>query len=111
MGFIRFNEIKKVEFDERQYLKTGIKQLDRKICGLGLGHLVILTGPRAGGKTTLIGQVICNFIEQGYSGLLCSFEMANGRLRNWLTMQALGKDNLVVRNTATGTPKSINLGS
>lgn len=106
MGFIRFNEIKKVEFDERQYLKTGIKQLDRKICGLGLGHLVILTGPRAGGKTTLIGQVICNFIEQGYSGLLCSFEMANGRLRNWLTMQALGKDNLVVRNTATGTPKS-----
>ena len=76
MGFIRFNEIKKVEFDEAQYLKTGIKQLDSKICGFGLGHLVILTGPRAGGKTTLIGQILCNFIEQGFAGLLCSFEMA-----------------------------------
>ena len=66
MGFIRFNEIKKVEFDDGQYLKTGIKQLDGKICGFGLGHLVVLTGPRAGGKTTLIGQIICNFIEQGF---------------------------------------------
>lgn len=106
MGFIRFNEIKKVEFDEAQYLKTGIKQLDSKICGFGLGHLVILTGPRAGGKTTLIGQILCNFIEQGFAGLLCSFEMANSRLQRWLTVQALGKDNLVVRQTATGTPIS-----
>ena len=106
MGFIRFDEIEKVEFDERQYLKTGITQLDARICGFGLGHLVILTGPRAGGKTTLIGQVICNFMEQGYSGLLCSFEMANSRLQRWLTVQALGKDNLVVRQTATGKPIS-----
>lgn len=106
MGFIRFNEIEKVEFDESQYLKTGIKQLDSKICGFGLGHLVVLTGPRAGGKTTLIGQIICNFIEQGHSGLLCSFEMATSRLQRWLTVQALGKDNLTVRKTATGTPIS-----
>ena len=102
MGFIRFDEIEKVEFDEKQYLKTGITQLDSKICGFGLGHLVILTGPRAGGKTTLIGQIVCNFIEQGFAGLLCSFEMANSRLQRWLTVQALGKDNLVVRKTATG---------
>ena len=103
MGFIRFNDIEKVEFDERQYLKTGIKNLDNKICGFGLGQLVVLTGPRAGGKTTLIGQIICNFIEQGYSGLLCSFEMSNPRLQRWLTVQALGKDNLTVRRTSTGT--------
>lgn len=106
MGFIRFDEIEKVEFDETQYLKTGIKQLDHKICGFGLGHLVVLTGPRAGGKTTLIGNIICNFIEQGYTGLLCSFEMSNQRLQRWLTVQALGKDNLIIRRTSTGTPIS-----
>lgn len=110
MGFIRFDEIEQVDFDESQYLKTGIRQLDRTICGFGLGCLIILTGPRAGGKTTLIGNILCNFIEQGYSGLLCSFEMSNSRLRRWLTMQALGKDNLKERQTKAGktiyTPES-----
>ena len=104
MRFIPFNEIEKVEFDERQFLKTGIKQLDNKLCGFGLGHLVILTGPRAGGKTTLIGQIICNFIDKGNTGLLCSFEMSNPRLQRWLIVQALGKDNLKERRTVTGTP-------
>ena len=99
---IPFNEIEIVEFDETQYLKTGIKQLDRNICGLGLGQLVVLTGPRAGGKTTLIGNIICNFIDQGHYGFLFSFEMANPRLRRWLTLQALGKDNLKERYTQTG---------
>lgn len=99
---IPFDEIEQVEFDESKYLKTGIKQLDINICGLGLGHLIILTGPRAGGKTTLIGNIICNFIEQGHYGFLFSFEMANPRLRRWLTLQALGKDNLKERHTQTG---------
>ena len=99
---IPFNEIAVAEFDETQYLKTGIKQLDRNICGFGLGQLVVLTGPRAGGKTTLIGNIICNFIEQGHYGFLFSFEMANTRLRRWLTLQALGKDNLKERYTQTG---------
>lgn len=102
MKFIRFDEIQEVEFDEKQYLKTGIKSLDVKICGFGLGHLIVITGPRGGGKTTLVGQIVCNFIEQGYSGLLCSFEMSNERVRRWLLAQALGKDNLKAKTTQTG---------
>ena len=102
MKFIPFNEIQKEEFDESKYLKTGFDKLDSLLVGFGLGHLIILTGPRAGGKTTLIGQLICNFIEQGHTGLLCSFEMSNPRLRRWLTVQALGKDNLKERKTQDG---------
>ena len=101
-SLIPFNEIEVVAFDERQYLKTGIKQLDKMICGFGLGQLIVLTGPRAGGKTTLIGHIICNFTENGYYGFLFSFEMANPRLRRWLTLQALGKDNLNETQTQTG---------
>lgn len=105
-ALIPFDEIEKVEFDEKRYLKTGIKELDKAICGFGLGQLVILTGPRSGGKTTFVGNMICNFVEQGHYGLLFSFELANYHIREWLIMHALGKDNLVVRNTTTGTPKS-----
>ena len=99
---IPFDEIAVAEFDETQYLKTGIKQLDRNICGFGLGHLVLLTGKPGSGKTTLIGNIICNFIEQGHYGFLFSFEIDNKRTRNWLTLHALGKDNLKERYTKEG---------
>lgn len=110
MAFVKYKDIADVKFDESQYLHTGIKKLDNAIVGLGLGQLIIVTGTRAGGKTTFIGQIICNFISNGYSGLLCSFEMANPRLKKWLNAQALGKNNLKKEITVTGkeyyTPKN-----
>lgn len=113
MAFVKYNEIQDVVFDEKQYLHTGIKQLDKSLVGLGLGQLVIMTGTRAGGKTTLVGQLVCNFINNGYSGLLCSFEMANPRLKKWLNAQALGKDYLKQEITVTGkeyyVPKNENV--
>ena len=102
MGFRTYTDIEDFRIDESQYLKTGIEKLDKAILGLGLGQLVIITGTRAGGKTTLTGQLTCNFIDKGYSGLICSFEMANPRLKNWLTLQALGSENLRGYTTSTG---------
>lgn len=102
MAFVKYKDIEEVKFNESQYLHTGIKNLDKSIVGLGLGQLIVITGTRAGGKTTFIGQIVCNFIDSGYSGLLCSFEMANPRLKNWLNTQALGKENLKQEITTTG---------
>lgn len=102
MAFVKYKDIEDVKFDEKQYLHTGIKKLDKAIVGLGLGQLIVITGTRAGGKTTLVGQLVCNFIDNGYSGLLCSFEMANPRLKKWLNVQAAGKDNLRKDVTVTG---------
>ncbi|MFQ7077334.1 MAG: hypothetical protein ACLRSW_05025 [Christensenellaceae bacterium] len=38
-----------------------------------MGQLVIIT-ERERAETTLTGQLTCNFIDKGYSGLICSFE-------------------------------------
>lgn len=100
--FLSIDKISDAIFDERDYLKTGIEGLDKAIVGLGLGHLVIITGPRAGGKTTLIGQIANNFVDRGYKGLIASFEMANPRLKNWLELQALGPENLRGFTTSNG---------
>ena len=100
--FLSIDKISDARFDERDYLKTGIEGLDKEIVGLGLGHLVIITGPRAGGKTTLIGQIANNFVDRGYKGLIASFEMANPRLKNWLELQALGPENLRGFTTSNG---------
>lgn len=102
MAFIKYKDITYNKFDENNYLKTGLQKIDKAICGLGLGQLVIVTGTRGGGKSTLMSQITLNFINNGYSGLLCSFEMQNSRLKNWLNLQSLGKDNLRKEITSTG---------
>lgn len=102
MAFVKYSDIADSKFDESQYLHTGIKKLDKSIVGLGMGGLTIVTGTRGGGKTTFIGQIVCNFIDSGYSGLLCSFEMANPRLKKWLNVQALGEYNLTKQISVTG---------
>lgn len=90
MAFRSYNEIEDYRIEESRYLRTGIKGIDRAILGFGLGQLVVITGTRAGGKTTLIGNITDNFIEQGYSGLLCSFEMTNPRLKKLAYAASVG---------------------
>lgn len=102
MAFVKYKDIQEEKFDESNYLRTGISGIDKAIVGLGMGQLIVITGTRAGGKTTLVGQITNNFIDKGYSGLLCSFEMKNSRLKRWLNLQALGKYNLKKEITATG---------
>lgn len=102
MAFVKYKDIKEEKFDQSNYLQTGITGIDKAIVGLGMGQLIVVTGTRAGGKTTLIGQITNNFIDKGYSGLLCSFEMKNSRLKRWLNLQALGKYNLKKETTITG---------
>lgn len=93
MAFLGWKEIREDKFDIKQYLKTGTK-LDKYIIGFGLSHLVIITGLRASGKTSFVGNIICEMIHNGIKGLLCSFEMKCSRTKNWIRRQFLGKDNL-----------------
>lgn len=102
MAFVKYGDIKDSVFNENDYLRTGIDKLDKAIVGLGLGQLIIVAGTRAGGKSALVGNICCNFINNGYCGLLCSFELTNSRLKNWTNLQALGKNNLVPKTTTSG---------
>ena len=47
MAFRSYNEIEDYRIDESQYLRTGIKGIDKAILGFGLGQLVIITGELA----------------------------------------------------------------
>ena len=102
MSFVTYKDIDTSYVDERDYLKTGITEFDKKCLGFGKGQLVILTGTRGSGKTSLLGQIKLNFVEQGYKGLEFNLEMTNKRAKQWLLLQACGKENLKTRTTKTG---------
>ena len=73
MSFIKYKDIPDISINEKDYLKTGIKEFDRRCLGFGKGQLIIITGTRGGGKTSLLGQLKLNFIDNGYSCLTIVF--------------------------------------
>lgn len=102
MSFVSYNSIKKVRFDEKQYLKTGIDKLDRMIVGIGRGQYTLIFGTRGCGKTTFTNMLTANFINAGEKGLICNFEMPNHRTQYWLNLQVAGATNLISEKTMAG---------
>lgn len=102
MSFIHYKDVDRSPINENDYLKIHNKQLSRQIMGLPKGGLVLLSGLRGQGKTTLLGQMKLDLIDHGYRGLEFSLEMSNRKTVQWTILQACGKDNLKSTVTSNG---------
>ena len=80
---------------EAEYIKTGIKQLDKKLRGLKKGFVTCLSGLRACGKSSIISQFTVEAVNQGYKVAMFSGELTNMNTLNWLVLQSAGRDNVL----------------
>jgi len=101
MPFLTWEEIRDEEVDTNQFLATGTK-IDKHIGGFIKSGLIIITGKRKGGKTSFVANIVCNFMNNGYKGLLCSFEMKTSRTKSWIRIMALGDENLITKVLSCG---------
>lgn len=76
---------------EGEYIKTGIKILDKKLRGLQRGKVSLISGLRGAAKSTILGQIILNCVENGHTSIVYSGELSKKNFLNWLFMQAAGK--------------------
>lgn len=72
-------------------IPTGIQILDKKIMGLTLGDVTILSGLSGSGKTTLLDSIILNAIQRGYKAAAWSGELQGFRFQAWFDQMAAGK--------------------
>lgn len=93
----RGKDIQKMSLDDREYMLTGITELDKK-CRFYFGELIILTGAAGEGKSTMASQWVSRAIDQGYNAMIYSGEMQDWMVKNWLDMQIAGKHNLTLNN-------------
>lgn len=102
MSFIHYKDVDRSPVNENDYLKLHNTKLSKLIMGLPKGGLVLLSGLRGQGKTTLLGQMKLDLIDNGYKGLEFSLEMSNRKTVQWTILQACGKDNLKSTVTSNG---------
>ena len=73
---------------------TGFSALDFLTGGLTEGAMTIVTGKRAEGKSSWLGQTALNAIQGKHNVCFYSGELSAGRFQSWLFTQAAGTRNL-----------------
>lgn len=103
-GVINLADVEFVDPSTVKRIYTRIPKLDQCIGGLSEGQLVVFSGKRGEGKSTLNGQIGLNAIEQGERVCAYSGELSAQNFLNWIMCQATER-RLMSYNTSLQTGK------
>ena len=93
----RLSDVKKIDIENMEHIKTGLYDIDKVLNGLYLGSVYLLTGKRGEGKSTFASQMCVNAIEQGYPIFVYSGELPDYHFKNWIDLQIAGIDNITTK--------------
>lgn len=88
--WLPLSSIKKVDLTKLEKVKTGYYELDRKIGGLYMSEVTVLSGSNSSGKSSWLNSLTMNIIDQGYKVALWSGELRADILKTWIQMVAAG---------------------
>lgn len=86
------NEVERVSLNNMEKISTGIKSLDRLLGGFYFGQLILLTGERGEGKSTLASQFGSFAISAGYPTFFYSGELMDWYFKAWFDLQVAGNE-------------------
>lgn len=106
---VRLADVESVDLNDLERIRTGFSNLDRVVDGFFMGQLVLLTGKRGEGKSTLMGQLMAEALNQGYKVLAYSGELPGYQFKRWLDFQLAGPQNVLTTYNVYSDPR-YNLG-
>ena len=86
----QLSDVQFVNLQELPKVKTGINELDRAIGGIYYGQVVLLTGKRGEGKSTVGSMIFKSALEQNISCFAYSGELSDFYFKSWLDLQVAG---------------------
>ena len=102
---VRLADVESVDLNDLERIRTGFSNLDRVVDGFFMGQLVLLTGKRGEGKSTLMGQLMAEALNQGYKALAYSGELPGYQFKRWLDFQLAGPQNVLTTYNVYSDPR------
>ena len=84
--------VQSVDINALPKIKTNIPDVDRVIGGLIMGQVVLLTGKRGHGKSTIMSQLVCEALDQRENVFIYSGELADYHFKRWIDFQLAGTE-------------------
>ena len=91
---IRMADVEPSDLANLPHISTGFTQLDKLIGGFYFGQVILISGRRGKGKSTLASQFICEALHAGQSCFAYSGELPHSSFREWMDRQLSGPENL-----------------
>jgi twinkle protein len=101
-NLIRLADVQSINYEDMEKVLHGFPALDNRVGGQFMGALSVWTGLNGGGKSTLLGQVLLNDIDQGYGVCAYSGELPQRQFKYWVNLQASGIQYLDAKDTPAG---------
>ena len=98
----RLSEVEHRDMSQMRAINTGITKLNKTIGGFYFGQLIILTGERGLGKSTLGSQFVMHAVNQGVTSFCYSGELPEWFFQDWFDRQCAGRDNINVSESELG---------
>ena len=96
-GLLNLKDVETPDLLRLPKVTSGFPELDRATGGFFLGDLSVWTGERGRGKSTLLGQLLLEAIDQGSTVCAYSGELPAWRFKYWTMLQAAGPGRLVLQ--------------
>lgn len=90
----KLSEVERVDITQRPKITTGFSRLDAILGGFFFGQLVILTGERGEGKSTLASQFGTMAMAADCPVMFYSGELEDWYFREWIDRQVAGNKNI-----------------
>ena len=97
--------VERVDINSLPRIQTNVKEIDKVIRGLVMGQLILLTGKRGEGKSTLMSQFVCEALDQGENVFVYSGELPGFLFRRWIDYQLAGSDYIGTATNEYGEPE------
>ena len=94
--------VRRRNLSEMNNFKSGIAQLDENTGGFYFGQLIVLTGERGKGKSTLGSQFVANAVNQRYNSFCYSGELPDWCFQDWFERQVAGANHITARRQPNG---------
>lgn len=89
-----FSDIKEVDMADIDGINIGIKEVDKELIRFFYGSFNIISGTPGSGKTSLLGQIVAQALDQDCDCWLYSKELPTWMTKNWLVHLMAGERNL-----------------
>lgn len=86
------SQVEAVNIEKQPCISTGVPELDEILTGgFHYGGVIILSGKRGDGKSTMASQFIVDTLAQNHNCMIYSGELPNIFVKNWIDRQIIGK--------------------
>lgn len=99
---VDLSDVEPIDYDDMDGVRLGLSTVDKELTRIFLSTLTVVSGRPGAGKSSLLAQMVCQAMEQGFKTWIFSGELPNGMNKGWMNYVLAGRRNIEEKTSRFG---------